>query len=309
MMVAAGPAHTRPTPASKVAPPNRTNRAWSLHPKAATRFAGRPAGKQSCPMALRRQHSLLPINLSTLILFRPPLPAACFFGKQEGATGKQPEADAPTAAAAVAAAMAAATTAEAGMLQKGLAAASEKPTATPADAYLWLERWYPVAVSEDLQPGRPHAISLFGQPLVLWWEGGVVADAGAAGGRWCCFRDCCPHRLAPLSEGRIDPATGQLVCSYHGWSFAGNGECTRVPQVGCSDWDGGACVCMRVHAHAHIGIRPLFLPAHANSACAAHSSAAAGPRWPQPGSRLRQPPRLRHSAAYHRGSRPGVGVA
>jgi phenylpropionate dioxygenase-like ring-hydroxylating dioxygenase large terminal subunit len=37
-------------------------------------------------------------------------------------------------------------------------------------------------------------------------------------------------RLAPLSEGRIE--AGQLTCSYHGWRFNGEGQCTRVPQVG-----------------------------------------------------------------------------
>lgn len=30
------------------------------------------------------------------------------------------------------------------------------------------------------------------------------------------FRDSCPHRLAPLSEGRVDKETGNLSCNYHG---------------------------------------------------------------------------------------------
>lgn len=34
--------------------------------------------------------------------------------------------------------------------------------------------------------------------------------------RWSVFEDRCPHRLAPLSEGRIEPSTGHLMCSYHG---------------------------------------------------------------------------------------------
>lgn len=33
---------------------------------------------------------------------------------------------------------------------------------------------------------------------------------------WVVFEDRCPHRLAPLSEGRLEPSTGQLMCSYHG---------------------------------------------------------------------------------------------
>ncbi|MEO1183133.1 MAG: Rieske 2Fe-2S domain-containing protein, partial [Cyanobacteria bacterium J06636_28] len=39
----------------------------------------------------------------------------------------------------------------------------------------------------------------------------------------------CPHRLAPLSEGRINEA-GQLECPYHGWAFSGAGQCEHIPQ-------------------------------------------------------------------------------
>lgn len=39
----------------------------------------------------------------------------------------------------------------------------------------------------------------------------------------------CPHRLAPLSEGRVD-AAGRLECPYHGWSFNGDGSCHSIPQ-------------------------------------------------------------------------------
>jgi len=44
--------------------------------------------------------------------------------------------------------------------------------------------------------------------------------------------DQCPHRLAPLSEGRILPNTGDIECPYHGWSFEGKtGNCTGIPQL------------------------------------------------------------------------------
>ena len=38
------------------------------------------------------------------------------------------------------------------------------------------------------------------------------------------------HRLAPLSEGRIE-ADGTLQCAYHGWRFNSEGACTSVPQA------------------------------------------------------------------------------
>jgi phenylpropionate dioxygenase-like ring-hydroxylating dioxygenase large terminal subunit len=38
----------------------------------------------------------------------------------------------------------------------------------------------------------------------------------------------CPHRLAPLSEGRIE--NDKLECAYHGWQFNKNGTCVTIPQ-------------------------------------------------------------------------------
>jgi nitrite reductase/ring-hydroxylating ferredoxin subunit len=39
-------------------------------------------------------------------------------------------------------------------------------------------------------------------------------------------------RLAPLSEGRIEPSSGHLQCSYHGWTFDSTGRCSNIPQIG-----------------------------------------------------------------------------
>ena len=44
------------------------------------------------------------------------------------------------------------------------------------------------------------------------------------------FDDACPHRLAPLSDGRIDK-WGRLQCAYHGWCFNGSGHCKLIPQA------------------------------------------------------------------------------
>ncbi len=86
----------------------------------------------------------------------------------------------------------------------------------------WHDHWYPVAYLRDLDRRRPTAFTLLEQDLVLWWD--------TAGGRWRAFADVCPHRLVPLSEGRIN-AVGDLECPYHGWSFAGDGHCTTIPQA------------------------------------------------------------------------------
>eukprot|EP00850_Spirogloea_muscicola_P024025 SM000425S15897 [mRNA] locus=s425:12918:16164:- [translate_table: standard] len=78
------------------------------------------------------------------------------------------------------------------------------------------------AVIMDLDRRLPQAITLLGRPVVLWWD--------RNNSKWQAFLDQCPHRLAPLSEGRIDEA-GNIACSYHGWSFDGSGACTKIPQA------------------------------------------------------------------------------
>ena len=39
--------------------------------------------------------------------------------------------------------------------------------------------------------------------------------------------DRCPHRAAPLSMGTLDG--DQVVCPYHGFTYAADGTCVRVP--------------------------------------------------------------------------------
>jgi phenylpropionate dioxygenase-like ring-hydroxylating dioxygenase large terminal subunit len=85
----------------------------------------------------------------------------------------------------------------------------------------WAEAWYPVAYLDDLDPATPTRFTLLEQGIVIWWD--------AKGQTWRVFEDKCPHRLAPLSEGRINE-DGELECPYHGWAFAGDGTCTHIPQ-------------------------------------------------------------------------------
>jgi len=86
----------------------------------------------------------------------------------------------------------------------------------------WRQSWYPVAFLRDLDRSRPTPFTLLGEPLVLWWD--------RSGGCWQAFTDVCPHRLVPLSEGRLN-AGGELECPYHGWTFDGSGRCTGIPQA------------------------------------------------------------------------------
>ena len=78
--------------------------------------------------------------------------------------------------------------------------------------------WWPLATVAELDAGKPLARQLHGQPLVLF---------RAADGRPAVLPDRCPHRHAPLSQGRI--RDGELACPYHGWRFDGGGRCACVP--------------------------------------------------------------------------------
>ncbi|KAK1643209.1 hypothetical protein QYE76_061139 [Lolium multiflorum] len=86
----------------------------------------------------------------------------------------------------------------------------------------WLDQWYPFAPVCDLDPGAPHGKTVLGLRVVAWYDR-AVDD-------WRVFDDACPHRLAPLSEGRID-GKGRLQCVYHGWCFDGRGSCQFIPQA------------------------------------------------------------------------------
>jgi phenylpropionate dioxygenase-like ring-hydroxylating dioxygenase large terminal subunit len=83
------------------------------------------------------------------------------------------------------------------------------------------EAWYPIHYLEDLDKSKLTPFTLLGRDVVIWWDS--VASC------WRVFEDKCPHRLAPLSEGRISD-DGLLECPYHGWAFSGSGRCDRIPQ-------------------------------------------------------------------------------
>jgi nitrite reductase/ring-hydroxylating ferredoxin subunit len=100
----------------------------------------------------------------------------------------------------------------------------EAPSPSPsgAEGFDWLDQWYPLAPVCDLDPRAPHGKTVLGLSVVAWYDRGA--------GEWRVFDDACPHRLAPLSEGRVDDK-GRLQCVYHGWCFDGAGACKFIPQA------------------------------------------------------------------------------
>ncbi|KAM3234510.1 protochlorophyllide-dependent translocon component 52, chloroplastic isoform X2 [Capsicum annuum] len=86
----------------------------------------------------------------------------------------------------------------------------------------WYAQWYPIMLLSELNKRRPQGIKVMGIDLVVWWDRNLE--------EWKVMDDACPHRLAPLSQGRIDQ-WGRLQCVYHGWCFNGSGDCKFIPQA------------------------------------------------------------------------------
>jgi phenylpropionate dioxygenase-like ring-hydroxylating dioxygenase large terminal subunit len=83
-----------------------------------------------------------------------------------------------------------------------------------------LNDWHPVAAAKDLAAGVLQPAKLLGTGLVLW---------RGADGRPRAWLDRCAHRGTRLSIGRIEK--DHLVCAYHGWRYADDGQCTEVPAL------------------------------------------------------------------------------
>ncbi|KAF2305440.1 hypothetical protein GH714_005318 [Hevea brasiliensis] len=88
----------------------------------------------------------------------------------------------------------------------------EFEAASHGEKFDWYSQWYPVMPVCDLDKRVPHAKKVMGLDVVVWWDRNESA--------WKVFDDTCPHRLAPLSEGRIDQWGGCSVFTMVGASMA-----------------------------------------------------------------------------------------
>ena len=78
--------------------------------------------------------------------------------------------------------------------------------------------WHPVATSDELGE-KPLGACLLDERIVLWRSREQVV----------VFRDLCIHRGTALSLGWTED--GNLVCAYHGWTYAPDGACVRIPSL------------------------------------------------------------------------------
>lgn len=78
--------------------------------------------------------------------------------------------------------------------------------------------WFMATEVENVTSTSPLAVKVAGEEIVLYrdTQNKIVAMA-----------DLCPHRLAPMSLGRIEG--DDLRCMYHGLKFGSDGACKEVP--------------------------------------------------------------------------------
>jgi vanillate monooxygenase len=78
--------------------------------------------------------------------------------------------------------------------------------------------WYAVAWDHEIKQA-PFARTICNEEIVFYRKPDRSLVA---------LEDCCPHRLLPLSQGRVQGE--HIVCGYHGLTLDGEGACVNMPQ-------------------------------------------------------------------------------
>ncbi len=87
---------------------------------------------------------------------------------------------------------------------------------------MFINFWYPAEWSAELAD-RPLLRRMLGHDFVLFRD----TDGTAR-----CLSNTCAHRGGSLGGGKL--VNGAVQCPYHGWQFAGDGRCQRIPSLGAA---------------------------------------------------------------------------
>jgi phenylpropionate dioxygenase-like ring-hydroxylating dioxygenase large terminal subunit len=90
---------------------------------------------------------------------------------------------------------------------------------------VFINFWYAADWSHNLTD-TPRRVRMLGHDFVLFRDSQGKAHA---------LSDTCIHRGASLAGGKVRGDSVQ--CPYHGWRFAGDGRCTRIPSLGPGNYD------------------------------------------------------------------------
>jgi len=86
---------------------------------------------------------------------------------------------------------------------------------------VYINFWYPVCTAEELGSEEPLQVQLLGLKFVAFRD---------SSGKAHVLSDTCIHRGGSLGHGTIE--VDCIACPYHGWQFAGDGRCQKIPSEG-----------------------------------------------------------------------------
>ncbi|MET1075479.1 MAG: aromatic ring-hydroxylating dioxygenase subunit alpha [Umezawaea sp.] len=81
------------------------------------------------------------------------------------------------------------------------------------------DQWYVAAYGREIGPAL-FSGTVCGESILFW---------RTASGRVTAMADRCVHRRFPLSEPPTRLVDDQVVCGYHGFTYAADGRCVAVP--------------------------------------------------------------------------------
>ena len=84
-----------------------------------------------------------------------------------------------------------------------------------------INNWYVAALSSEITAEKPFGTRMLGCDFVLFRD---------AAGKAVCLANTCCHRGAALCNGTV--SSGNVACPYHGWEFAADGRCVKIPAMG-----------------------------------------------------------------------------
>jgi phenylpropionate dioxygenase-like ring-hydroxylating dioxygenase large terminal subunit len=85
---------------------------------------------------------------------------------------------------------------------------------------MYINFWYPICTTQDLQDGGPLRARVLGLQFVAFRDAAGIAHVLA---------DTCVHRGGSLGKGQVKDDC--IVCPYHGWRFSGDGRCQLIPSL------------------------------------------------------------------------------
>ena len=86
---------------------------------------------------------------------------------------------------------------------------------------MYINFWYPVALSEEVKADEPLRVEILSLKFVAFRD---------ADGTPHVLSDTCAHRGGSLGKGWVKD--GCVICPYHGWRYNSSGKCTTIPSIG-----------------------------------------------------------------------------